>query len=272
MALPTQIPGGGDGLGSLVAPVVPAGTPAPSGVAPATPANTPAGDDWRTRFEESQRALEEIRTNAERDVRGVKSSLQQQIAAMERQREDERRALEAQIHSLSTKGLDENERSKYELGVARDRLTQMEKQRETDMAQLQTLQDVPRYISSFLALGVQPDKLVVDQGLEALLESGWREVVATREALVQENTRLKSGSGTIVPAVPAGGVGGSTLIQAPLVASPSGGTPVMGNTWPQVVKAVSDQFGRPVTQEEVYRMIELGQLSPTIIPGLQAPA
>lgn len=269
MTLPNQIPGGATPEGS---PVLPVGTPLGGGVVPTTPAQPVSADDWKARYDATLAELENIRSSSERDLRGVKSSLQSQIAGLERQRDEERQRLEAQVHQLATKGLDENEQTKYNFKLAQDHLTQKDQQLAQMQSQLQTLQEVPRYISSFLALGISPNKLVVDQGVDALLESGWRELVTTFEATKAELAQYKSGSGTIVPAVPGGGVGGIAPMTAPLVASPAGGTAMLGNAWPQVIKAVSDQFGYPVTQEEIYRMVELGQLSSDIIPGMRPQA
>jgi hypothetical protein len=250
-----------------------AGTPLVGGVASSTPAQPETVDDWRKRYEEAQGQLEQIQRKAEQDVRGVKSSLQSQIAALERQRDEERRAMETQINQLAVRGLDENGQLQYNYKVTQNRLTEREAELTRMQSELTTLQDVPRYISSFLALGVRPDKLVVDQGVDALLESGWHEVVTSLESLRQENETLRKGSGTIVPATnpaaPLGQMGLGAPMVPPQVASPSGGSAVMGNSWPQVLAAVSAQFGRPVTQEEVYRMVELQQLSPDIIPGLR---
>ena len=256
MTLPNQqLLGGPAGFG------VPLGTPAAGGVASATPAQAPS-EDWKTKYDEMTAQLEEIKQNAERDIRGTKSSLQSQIAERDRQFDEERRQWNEKLVGLETKDLDEIGQAKYNATHYRTQAEQASQQIAQMRAELEQAGKVPQYIQLFTDLGISPKQLVVDQGVEELVNSGWRGVVSVIEGLRQAQA---SAATTPAPAAPAPGL---PHLQAPAIASQTSAASTMGSTWSDVLKAVEASVGRPVTQEDVYRMIEVGQLSPSIIPGL----
>jgi len=247
---------------------VPEGTPAAGGVTEVTPAQTTvdAGELAR-QLAEAQTALQatqEVAARLERDVRGTKSSLQSQISTLQKSHEAEKRGFEEEIFRARSAGMDEAGRTKFELEVTQNRLALIEQQAAELQAQIEQQSSIGGYLQAFLAAGVDPSKLVLDQGLEALVTSGFQGMVGTMADYRNQIAELKKPK-PAAPGSPAGA--GKTETVAPTVVTQVTGTPNTGYTWADARKRAEATLGHPiVSDEEIYDGVEKGFLPPDIIP------
>jgi hypothetical protein len=225
------------------------------------------------KYDEVASQFEEFRQTAERDRRGVQSSLQSQIAELQRQQEAERLSWQDRLAALETKDMDEVGKASYRAQRFEEQAVQASQRLSQLQSQLDQYSKVPQYIQLFTEIGVDPRSLVMDQGVEALVNSGWQGVITLMEDYRSKaeaaSQAAPAGAPSPAPA-PAPGLPGvpQTTFTPPAVASTTGAASTLGATWPDVLRAVGGSVGRDVTIEDVYRMIETGQLSPSIIPGL----
>jgi hypothetical protein len=246
---------------------VPVGTPAAGGVTEVTPAQTTvdAGELAR-QLAEAQTALQanqELAARLERDVRGTKSSLQSQISTLQKSHEAEKRSFEEELFRARSAGLDEHGRNKFELEVTQNRLAQMEQQTAELQAQIEQQSSIGGYLQAFLAAGVDPSKLVLDQGLEALVTSGFTGMVGAMADYRNQIAALQKPA----PKSPAAPGAGQAEIVAPTVVTQVTGTPSTGYTWAEARKRAEAILGHPiVSDEEIYDGVEKQFLPPDIIP------
>lgn len=250
-------------------------TPVPGGVETTAPVAVPAtptqpasdGEDWRARYESDM-------AKAQADLNALKSSLQSQNAQIRREAEQSQRALEQELHKLRMASMDEPERKEYELSMTRNELNDMKAQLEQERTRANELNTVPSLIASFGRMGIPTTVLDLEHGPDALAESGWRAVVQKMQYLENAvrgiTTNRQSAAAPAAPAhvAPASPQQPGTFTPPP-VAPAAGGPVTTGRTWGSVLKSLSDQTGRPWTEEDVYQEVEQGRLPPTILPGME---
>jgi hypothetical protein len=140
----------------------------------------------------------------------------------------------------------------------------MEQQTAELQAQIEQQSSIGGYLQAFLAAGVDPSKLVLDQGLEALVTSGFQGMVGTMADLRNQISQFQKPK----PAVPgASAAAGRTETVAPTVVTQVTGTPSTGYTWADARKRAEAILGHPiVSDEEIYDGVEKQFLPPDIIP------
>ncbi len=248
---------------------VPSGTPIPGGVETTAPVAVPAtpvqpstdAEDWRSKYEE-------LHTQFTRDISQQKSTFQSQISRIENERQQERKNLEQELHKLRTASMDEPDRLKYENQLYSQKLSEYETQVGQYKQQVEDAQGFGSAIGAFAKLGIPVDRLDLDHGPDALAESGWR-AVADRMAYLQSIAVGRAPAPvTPNPVQAARPVPRPGEVTPPQVVSAPGST-TTGRTWGEVTAQLTKEWGRPVTESDVYDAVEAGQLPHTIIPGLE---
>ena len=216
----------------------PAETPNQSGVAatPVTPDAQPPVD------------VEAMRAKYERDINQLKSSLQKQTAQVEREGQQRAAELQRQLHEARMQGMTEEERGRYERQLESEeyqglqsRLAELENEKASQVATVNAFQ-------FFVSQGVPAEKLNLNEGYDAVANAGW-------QYLTGELARLRQLAAAPQPQKP---VEPAPLKQAPGVVTDKG-IPATGTTW----EALRAQYG---SDEAVYRAVEEGRLSASVIP------
>lgn len=214
---------------------------------------------------EFEAKMAEMRANYERDMRGLKSSLQK-TAAQERQEYEQRMSqMEQDLHIARTATMNDQERVTYERDVYAQRAQMLEDQARQYQQRLYDWEQAGQARAAFQQLGIDPSKL--PQGtVDQVLQAGWKGV-AERMAELELQAKAAQAAPRLVENQPAQPQQPG-LVQPPATASAQG-TPTGGRTWGDAYKAASDILGAKVeTEEDLIRMVELGQLPPSILPGL----
>jgi Skp family chaperone for outer membrane proteins len=212
-------------------------TPAANGeVAKATPAQ-PSQSAVNVDVEAIRRDYETKLAKSAEDLNRLKSSLQSREAQTAKERDDLRR----QMQEIRMQGMDATQRKEYEAQLQAEEFNSLQSQLEELNRKTQEQQQVFDAFQFFRQRGVPADSLPLNQGYDALVNSGW--------AWVDE--RLKN------PAQP------QSKEPAPLKSAPSVVTdksaPATGVSW-------GDLRAKYGSDENVYSLIEQGVLSPDILP------
>lgn len=200
--------------------------------------------------------VERLETDMNR-LRGIKD---REVEKVRRDAEDARRKYEADLDAAKMAGMDDNARTKYELERTKARLQEAElkvQAAEAARAQIEATKQAADWFTQ--VMGIPSAELVLDQGIETLVASGYAAMKKQQDQLTKELAKLKGGTAA-APVTPKPGE-----VTPPQVANTQGGA-ATGNTWPTLLKALSDKLGRKVSEEDVWRMVERGQLAPSILP------
>lgn len=130
----------------------------------------------------------------EDDIRKLKSTYDRRDAQRQQDFAKREEDFNRKLRELEVRGMDEETRKKYESEHRDDEFQRVVKEKQQYEQQLRDIQQAQSYEKFFLESGVPANKLVLDQGLEVLAESGWnalREMVGT---LREENEKLKKGA------------------------------------------------------------------------------
>jgi len=231
---------GGSSDGTPAVGSVPAGT--------LTPGAADAG-------QEAQRKLEEALAKREQDINNLKSSLQRQMSQREQEWQQQRAQLESELNKARMASLDDDEKKEFQRNLEAEQSSQWRTIAQQKEQELQQLQAAQNYKDFFVAQGVPADNLVTDQGLDALVASGWHGI---QKAMSELKAKVKEYETTHMTSVPTPQNNQADSSQrTPLAASPAPAG--NGPNWNDLIK----QYG---SAEEVYKLVEAGDLSPSIIP------
>lgn len=204
-----------------------------------TPESQQPIDVEKIRAEYEQRLAQSTR-----DLNAMKSSLQKREAELTSQYEKQKADLQKQLRDIRLGSMDENQRKVYEQQAAQEEVENLAR-RAADAEQ--AAQEMARTLDAqafFVQRGVPADKLVMGQGYDALVNSGW-------SYIDQELTTLRKSAQSQTPAKP--------RKTAPTVDT-NKGIPGSKTSWADLRK----RYG---SEEHVYQMIEQGLLDPSILPS-----
>jgi hypothetical protein len=180
-------------------------------------------------------------SQAMQDLNNVKSSLQKRESQITREKDQQIEQLRKQMHEVRMSGMDDTQRKAYESQLINEEYEQTRQklaEYERKTAEYQQMLDAQEF---FLKKGVPADKIILNQGYETLVQSGW-------DWVTDELTRLRQPQQQQV----------APLKTAPSVVTDKS-TPSNGTTWAEL----RTLYG---SDENVYRLIEQGQLDPSILP------
>jgi hypothetical protein len=228
------------------------GTPTPVSPVPVQPGTpTPPTVDVEAIKAEYEGKLKQY----ERDLNRMKGSLQRNQSQAERAAQQRQEELEVALEAERVSHMDEAQRKEYERLAALDRAQELEQQLNDARSTAQEQIDYNKAYVYFTRRGVPADALVLDQGYQALFESGW-------EFINIEFDRLRSlQAAPPAPAAPPTPPG----VNAPRVPA-TGATPVTGgNTWADI----RTKYG---SEDNFMRLVRRGRVPETEIPGYTPPA
>jgi len=195
--------------------------------------------------------LQEMLNKQEQDIRNIKSTFQRQISEQQRKWDEERKQLQDDLRRAQMASLDDDEKVEFQKNLELERASDWQ-QRAMDAEQrLQESQALQNYTQFFVEQGVPVSQLIRDQGLDALVNSGWTGVqLLIRDLQNKLKTLETPAPAPVTPAT-------TTPVRTPISATPApaGGGP----TWDDLIK----RYG---SAEEVYKLVEEQVLPPSIIP------
>jgi len=200
----------------------------------------------------SLQKLQETLAQREKDINNIKSTLQRQQAEQKRLWDEERKQLQEDLRRAQMASLDDDERAEFVKNLELENAGQLRTQVQDYEQQIQEMKAKESYTQFFIDQGVPVDKLVRNDSLDALVNSGWSGIQAIIKDQQKELDMLKN------PAPPPA----TSPTPTPQVRSPISAAPAPAGTGP----TWADLIQRYGSQEEVYRMVEQGDLPPSIIP------
>jgi hypothetical protein len=233
------------GEGGVSSPVTETPNPSDSGVS-----QQPAQPQVETPAPQSPAAVdvEKLIAKYEQDIRQMKSSLQKREAQVNAEWQQRYNELQRQMHEVRMSRMTDEERKAYEAQLQSEEMRTLQEQLDALQNERNQFAQMMDGMAFFLQQGVPADKLVLNEGYDALVRSGW-------EYITTELNRLRQSASNPQPQ--------PKPEPAPLKPAPSvvtdKGTPGTGTTW----AALRAQYG---SDEAVYRAVEEGRLPPTIIP------
>jgi Skp family chaperone for outer membrane proteins len=232
--LPTQVPG------SELEGVSPETTNQQGGVPQGTPAPQSPQDVERLRLEYETKLAQ-----SQQDLNKLKSSLQSREAQVQKEWQTKYDELQRQMREVRMSGMDENQRKQYEVQLQQEEFNRLQEQLQEQTRKNQEYMAVLDAQTFFMNKGVPADKLILNQGYDALVQSGWDYVSAELE-----RARSAQANPPSSPQPPK---------QAPGVVTDKS-TPTTGTTWAELRKL----YG---SDEAVYQLVEQGRLDPSVIPS-----
>jgi len=197
----------------------------------------------------------ELQSESDRRISAVQNKYQQEIEAMENQ-----------MNELMLANLDENERTKYQQSVVSRKISRAEQRAAEAEEKLRSMQMMQDNINGFTALGVPLDKLDRSSP-DNLFRSGW-------QAVQEELATLRAGAAAAPAAsTPAATQEAKKPESKPVPKRTIGEAGARGSapappSFAQVKESVGKQLGRDLSDEDFYRLVETGQVPPSILPGL----
>lgn len=229
----TKVPGGTEAG-------VPEGTPAPGEVAKATPTQPPQ-DAGSAKYEAELAKYKE-------DLNKLKSASQKRESELQRALAQREREFQQKIEETRLASMDDDERKIYEVERNKERVAELEAELQAARLEKEEMVAYNNAYAFFAGKGVPPSELILDQGLDALVASGW-DFVSKRLAELEAQVTQMGSTQKVLPKEPP---------KAPPVETGTG-IPVGGPTWEDLEK----KYG---SREAVYTLIEQRRLSPDILP------
>lgn len=181
------------------------------------------------------------------DLNNMKSSLQKREEDLRKEYKEKTDRLESQLRETRMQGMDENQRKQYEAQLVTEEYQTLQTRLQDSEAKNREMALILDAQQFFIAKGVPANKLVLNQGYDALVNSGWEVISTELEGYRNGQTNKTQTTQT------------KTRKPAPKVVTDKS-TPSTGTTW----KELRARYG---SEENVYSMIEQGMLDPKILPG-----
>jgi hypothetical protein len=191
---------------------------------------------------------DEMTKKYERDIGGVKSSLQKRERELAQTWEEKEATYKKQVDDLRKLSMSEADRKQYEYDLALERTEEMSKAiKEAEIAAEETKNFYAwkdRFVNEWK---VPADQLVLDQGVEALVQSGMAVVDAKMKEVQMKPIEQQK---PVTPVAPA-----KTTKEPPETAKPVSGATVTGLTPADAVKKYANG-----DWDKFFQMLDQGRL------------
>jgi len=239
--MPDPLPSGAPQAGPGTPPA-----PVPAGTSPEAAPQQPAG----TTQVEIDALKAQLEADNKRNVSRLQSSLMSQQAETKRAWESEKEEYERKLAEAYMSGMDEKERGDYERDLLRGRLSTMEKKLVTAEAERQAVANMQQTGNWFMTMGVKPADLDWSSP-ETLAQTGTEALQTHVREMEQKLSTFASTSAPTshpVPAIP----GAPAATPTPVVTSNTG-TPSTVSTFEDIRRSLSEQLGKQLTDEDVFK-------------------
>lgn len=184
--------------------------------------------------------------SAQDDLNKLKSSLQKREAEITREYQQRQQQLEKEVQNARLSSMDEASREKYLAELKTEEYNRLQQQLQEAQQRNEESSEILNAMQFFVGQGVPAERLVVNQGYNALTASGWAYIN-------EELTRLRAAASTQTSKPE------KQRKTAPGVVTDKA-TPSKGTTWSEL----RTKYG---SDEAVYQAIENGSLDPSILPA-----
>lgn len=213
----------------------------------------------------------QMQNKYEADISNLKSSLQKDKSRSEQEWKQRYESLESAYHQLNMSGMNDAQKASYERDFYANKYQTLQKESNDLKGQIGEHENFGDAVSAFSQLGVGLDRLNLKNGLKGVVESGWAAVGEDLVTLRKEMKDAKTKTSTTTKEAPASDTKGKPAPgpkSPPKTSGKAGGTSV-GKTWGDTITSAERLLGRTnLTEEDIWRAVENGELDPKILPGL----
>jgi len=188
-------------------------------------------------------------TKYEKDINGLKSTLQRREAQVNADWQKKYDGLQRQFHETRMSSMTDDERERYERQLESEEMQSLQSRLTEIESEKNLMGQTFNAYSFFVQQGVPANKLNLAEGYDAVVSTGW-------EHLTSELALLRQTAANPQPQLPIQPI--TPLKEAPRVITDKG-VPATGTTW----AALRANYG---TDEQIYRAVEEGRLDPSVIP------
>lgn len=251
-------------------------TPA-TGVTPGQ--ETEDAAELRAKLEQVTSELDAFKNRANDDMNALRSSLDRSRSAALAEKDREVDEATARMHAAVKANLDEQQALEYDLTIKSQQVDMYRDRYENLQAELDAKANMDSWTRGFMQMGV-PYTDLDHSSPEALITSGYASIEAGRQSNLAKITELentirqlqahKEAGTTPAPTTPA------PTPRAPVEAPPTlgtqaGTTPSATKTIGQLLTSLEAQLGYKVTEDEMWNMVNNGQIPMDVLSGLIIP-
>ena len=245
-----------------------------------------ADTDWKKQAEElkaqldkTSASVETLKQDSDRNIRRLQSSYTQQLNSMSESTSAERDRLENQYHEQKMSGMEESDALRYDNARLAEKLEIEAENTARIRQQASDATAAASYVQQFANLGVPAKALNTRGSLQDLADSGWgalaeiraqerSNMTASTEQLATIQSQLDELKAAAPETDPNRLAESKGDLSPPNVASHTPGEASNSKGMFEVAKSLEGFFGYVPTEEDIYRAVETGRLSPTVLPGL----
>lgn len=267
MAQKNQVPSSGTGGVAGKAMAAPSGVPGDKRQGMAAQGETDAGTkNWEQEYKRLQEKYNADTQKLLTDVDKVRSSLQKESGTW-RQRYDQ---LREEFYQEKVRDLPEEKKVEVYNQRWQEEYENLKAENEQLLREKEDAQAVSNAIRAFNQMGFSTQQLDLNNGLRGVMESGWT-LAAVKLAEAEElKAKLQQSEQQTGTDSEQESTDSQTEQSPPNVFAPQGGAP-LGKTWGDAIKAAENITGRTgLTEEDVFRAVENGELDHKILPGLDS--
>lgn len=257
-----------------VAPVVPVETPPAPEVMPGQePVDATA---LKSALEETRKELEDLKSRSAQDMDSLRSTLDRSRSAALSEKDAELEAAEARMHAAVTANLDEADALKYTQQVQEQKIEMLKNRLAQADARSEAMVNMDSWTRGFMQMGVRYDQ--IDRSSpETCIQTGYAAIEANRQGDLAKITEMENTIRQLQAAKEAGTPPGTTPVTPrapeapPTLGTQTGTAPSQVKTIGQLLTSLESQLGYKVSEDEMWSMINSGQLSQNILSGLLVP-
>jgi DNA repair exonuclease SbcCD ATPase subunit len=227
----------------------------------ASPEGVPSGDAPQQSDDAGLASrLEELRQKYERDLSQLRSSLDRRYSQKEQSWDQEKQQLLTRLDDVITSSMSEQDRGAYELERLKQQRSEYERQIAQARQEAEEVKSMHEYAKYFNELGVPYDKLNFDSPQD-MMQSAWSGLKETMNEQKRQMEELREQMKKVQQ--PTNEPPKKTTPQgktAPQTFTGKGQPPAPADAFRSIQKALSEQYGRDVSDEEVFRQIEGGRI------------
>lgn len=205
------------------------------------------GETLLTDPKDVAKKLQELKANSERDIAAVKSTFQKSEHELKLKMEAQQKAYEDHLRELKLASMDEEQRKTYEAQESTERTKNFEAEAISAKQALAEREQKDQYRDFFVSVGIPLADLPMNQDLATFANTGFALMAKQTQDLKKRLAQLEKKTNSDDDEIPAPDVDTSKNKSS------------NGGNW----KALVARYG---SDERVWKAIESGELSPSVLP------